>query len=83
MEERKKIREGRTDVCDWTRKTAKAFGNARSVQSVALDGRDGYDGLSAFLVLETAADAAGPIWDIEGVIVSSALPDAPEPDAAE
>lgn len=63
--------------------TFDAFGDARSVQSVALSGRGGHEGLSAFVVLETASDAAGPIWDIEGVIISTGLPEVPERYAAE
>jgi hypothetical protein len=48
---------------------------------VTLSGRDGYEGLSAYVVTEL--DDAGNAWDLRGIIFPSAMPEVPEPYAAE
>ena len=48
---------------------------------VALSGRDGYEGLTAYAVTEVAADGNG--WDITGMIFPSEMPEIPEPYVAE
>jgi hypothetical protein len=48
---------------------------------VALSGRDGYEGLTAYAVTEVAADGSG--WDITGMIFPSEMPEIPEPYVAE
>jgi len=48
---------------------------------VALSGRDGYEGLTAYAVTEAAADGSG--WDITGMIFPSEMPEIPEPYVAE
>jgi hypothetical protein len=48
---------------------------------VALSGRDGYEGLSAFIVHEGGRDENS--WDLEGIIFPSEVPEVPEPYAGE
>ena len=47
---------------------------------VALSGRDGYEGLTAYVVTELGD---GNFWDLEGIIFPSEMPEVPEPYAAE
>jgi len=48
---------------------------------VALSGRDGYEGLSAFIVHEGDTDRG--YWDLKGIIFPSEVPEIPEPYAAD
>ena len=57
-------------------------GTIGEVVSVALSGRDGYAGLSAIVVMESATTEANA-WDLSGVIVPGELPEVPAPYAAE
>jgi len=47
---------------------------------VALSGRDGYEGLTAFVNLTAGG---GTDWDLEGIIFPSEMPVIPEPYAGE
>ncbi len=58
-------------------------GDPRSVRWVAPTGRDGYEGLSAMVVLETGNVLQPSALSLEGVIFPSEVPEVPEPDAAE
>jgi hypothetical protein len=48
---------------------------------VALSGRDGYEGLTAFIVHEGDTDRG--YWDLRGIIFPSEMPEIPEPYVAE
>ena len=54
-----------------------------SVRWVALTGRDGYDGLNAMVVLETANVMDPATLNLEGVIFPGEVPEVPEPYVAE
>jgi hypothetical protein len=60
-----------------------ALENARGAALVALDGRDGYEGLSAHVVFESVAEVNAPVRDLKGVIFPTVLPEVPEPYVAE
>jgi hypothetical protein len=58
-------------------------GDPRHVQWVTLTGRDGYEGLSAMVLLKTANVLEPTAWDLEGIIVPREVPEVPEPYAGE
>ena len=58
-------------------------GNPPSVRWVTLTGRDGYEGLSAMVVLETANVLQPATLDLRGVVFPGEVPEIPEAYAAE
>ena len=58
-------------------------GDPRSVRWVTLTGRDGYEGLSAMVVLETADVLQPAALNLEGVIFPGEVLEVPEPDAGD
>ena len=58
-------------------------GDPRSVRWVTLTGRDGYEGLSAMVVLETADVLQPAALDLRGVIFPGEVLEIPEPYVAE